>query len=101
MRLKDEEGHHDTEATTLAAVLVLLLCLTPAVFARGDDERPSDEAQRPAQQPKVKEGGKDDLNAIGSREIGGRGVGNWYSLETEIRMGREYTQMTGAETDHD
>jgi predicted Zn-dependent protease len=42
---------------------------------------------------KVKPGGKDDIDAIGSRDIGGRGLGNWYSLETEIRMGREYAQM--------
>lgn len=80
-------------ATTLAAAVVLLLCFTPAPFALGDDERPIDEAQRPAQQPKVKEGGKDDIDAIGNRDIGGRGLGNWYSLETEIRMGREYAQM--------
>lgn len=80
-------------ATTLAAAVVLLLCFTPAAFALGDDERPIDEAQRPAQQPKVKEGGKDDIDAIGNRDIGGRGLGNWYSLETEIRMGREYAQM--------
>jgi predicted Zn-dependent protease len=80
-------------AKTLAAGLILLLCFTPAVPARSGVDLRVDETQRPAQQPKVKEGGKDDLDAIGNRDIGGRGLGNWYSLETEIRLGREYAQM--------
>jgi predicted Zn-dependent protease len=36
--------------------------------------------------------GKDDLNAIGNRKIGGKGLGNWYSLGSEIALGREYAQ---------
>jgi beta-barrel assembly-enhancing protease len=39
------------------------------------------------------DGGKDDVEAIGNRDIGGRGLGNWYSLEREIAMGKEYAQM--------
>jgi beta-barrel assembly-enhancing protease len=39
------------------------------------------------------DGGEDDVDAIGNRKIGGRGLGNWYSLESEIRMGRQYAQM--------
>jgi beta-barrel assembly-enhancing protease len=35
---------------------------------------------------------KDDLQAIGNRSIGGKGLGNWYSLEQEIGMGREYSR---------
>jgi hypothetical protein len=37
-------------------------------------------------------GGKDDIQAIGNRKIGERGLGNWYSLESEIGIGREYSQ---------
>src|SRR5882757_3438833 len=48
----------------------------------------------PIQQPddsRVKhDGSRKDVDAIGNRKIGGRGLGNWYSLETEIRMGKEY-----------
>jgi beta-barrel assembly-enhancing protease len=80
-------------AKTFAATLMLLLCFAQVVLARVDIDPPADHSQRPAQQPKVKEGGKDDIDAIGNRNIGGRGLGNWYSLETEIRMGREYAQM--------
>jgi predicted Zn-dependent protease len=48
----------------------------------------------PADPSKVKhDGGKDDVDAIGNRKIGGRGLGNWYSLETDIKMGKQYAQM--------
>ena len=39
------------------------------------------------------DGSKSDVDAIGNRNIGGRGLGNWYSLEREIAMGKEYAQM--------
>jgi len=42
---------------------------------------------------KKKSGGKNDVDAIGNRKMGGKGLGNWYSLESEIRMGKEYAQM--------
>jgi len=80
-------------AATLSAELVLLLCFMQAVPARANIGPPVDEPQRTSQQPKAKEVGKDDIDAIGNRDIGGRGLGNWYSLETEIRMGKEYAQM--------
>jgi len=48
----------------------------------------------PADPSKVKhDGGKDDVDAIGNRKIGTRGLGNWYSLETDVKMGRQYAQM--------
>src|SRR5579864_1352729 len=80
---------------TLASSLILCLILTQPVFALPDDEVQDNKAQVTAQQePKVKPGSKDDIDAIGNRDVGGgRGLGNWYSLETEIRMGREYAQM--------
>ncbi|MGE0405082.1 MAG: M48 family metallopeptidase [Candidatus Korobacteraceae bacterium] len=42
----------------------------------------------------VKPGSRNDVSAIGNRDIGGgKGLGNWYSLEKEIRMGKEYAQQ--------
>ncbi len=38
-------------------------------------------------------GGEDDVDAIGNRKVGGRGIGDWYSLETEIRMGKQYSMQ--------
>jgi predicted Zn-dependent protease len=59
------------------------------------DAAPSGPA--PVQEPdesKVKhDGGEADVDAIGNRKIGGRGLGNWYSLETEIRMGKQYAMQ--------
>jgi beta-barrel assembly-enhancing protease len=44
--------------------------------------------------PNVKPGGKDDVDAIGNRDVGKGGkLGNWYSLETEIRMGKQFAQQ--------
>ncbi len=33
------------------------------------------------------------MDAIGNRNVGGRGIGDWYSLETEIRMGKQYAMQ--------
>ncbi|HZZ40943.1 MAG TPA: M48 family metallopeptidase [Acidobacteriaceae bacterium] len=40
--------------------------------------------------PGVKAGSVDDVNAVGTRNIGARGMGNWYSTESEIKMGKQY-----------
>jgi predicted Zn-dependent protease len=48
----------------------------------------------PADPDKVKhDGGKNDVDAIGNRKMGGRGLGNWYSIEGEVRMGKQYAQQ--------
>ena len=40
------------------------------------------------------DGGVRDIDAIGNRNVGcGRGVGNWYSLEKQIAMGKSYAQQ--------
>ena len=94
--------------------IVLLALAAPAAWTQ--DQTPSDTSSQtqpdsstantpsttsaPIQEPddsKVKhDGGKNDVDAIGNRKIGGRGMGNWYSLETEIRMGKEYAQQVEA-----
>jgi predicted Zn-dependent protease len=45
-----------------------------------------------SQKVNVKPGSIEDVSAVGNRDIGGRGVGNWYSTDYEIRMGRTYAQ---------
>ena len=39
---------------------------------------------------KVHPGSIEDVNAVGNRNIGGRGLGNWYSTDSEIKMGKQY-----------
>ncbi|WP_263365887.1 M48 family metallopeptidase [Edaphobacter bradus] len=41
--------------------------------------------------PHIKAGSEDDVNAVGNRNIGGRGIGNWYSTDWEIRNGKAYS----------
>jgi predicted Zn-dependent protease len=41
---------------------------------------------------KVKPGSLDDVNSIGTRKMPGqKGMGNWYSNETEMKMGKQYS----------
>ena len=67
----------------------------PDSASSGSDSAPS--GPPPIQEPddsKVKHNGsKSDVDAIGNRKVGGRGMGNWYSLETEIRMGKQYAMQ--------
>jgi predicted Zn-dependent protease len=45
----------------------------------------------------IKPGSKQDVESIGNRSIGkGKSLGDWYSLDSEIRMGKEYAQQIEA-----
>jgi beta-barrel assembly-enhancing protease len=63
---------------------------TPAPAASGGSSSGSSGDQT---MPGVKKGSINDVNAVGTRDIGGRGVGNWYSTESEIKMGKQYAMM--------
>ena len=43
-----------------------------------------------SQKINVKAGSIEDVSAVGNRDIGGRGLGNWYSVDSEIKMGKMY-----------
>ena len=94
-----------------AIAVLLALSAVPAAFAQDPSTTPDtdkpDATQAPApSQPQISapvaqpddskvkhDGSKNDVDAIGNRKVGGRGMGNWYSLEGEIRMGKEYAQQ--------
>ena len=38
----------------------------------------------------IKKGSEDDVNAAGTRNIGARGVGNWFSTDWEVSNGKQY-----------
>lgn len=65
--------------------------------AKADDKTPAkaetDSIPSPGQDldPHIKKGSEDDVSAIGTRDIGGRGIGNWYSTDWEIRNGKQYS----------
>jgi beta-barrel assembly-enhancing protease len=66
---------------------------TPASADTAPPAIGSPQASKDPTMPGVKPGSVDDVNAVGTREIGGRGMGNWYSTETEIRMGKSYAMQ--------
>jgi beta-barrel assembly-enhancing protease len=67
----------------------------PASTAPADQKSP-DVVQQPDDSKVKHDGGRSDVDAIGNRKVGSRGMGNWYSIEGEIRMGKEYAQMVEA-----
>ena len=54
---------------------------------------PASNADPATTTPNVKSGSKNDVDAIGNRNVGGRGLGDWYSTDTEIKMGKQYAMM--------
>ncbi len=55
---------------------------------------------QPAEPDKVKhDGGEDDVDAIGNRNVGcNRGMGNWYTVEGQIKMGKSYAMQIEAQS---
>ncbi|HEV2989298.1 MAG TPA: M48 family metallopeptidase [Candidatus Angelobacter sp.] len=53
------------------------------------DQSQNDQSDKAKKEPKHN-GGKDDVDAIGNRKVGGV---DWYSLEKEVRMGKEYSMQ--------
>src|SRR5690349_16440107 len=94
---------------TIAAFAVLFSTIAPYSIAQ-EQTKPTDQSQTSSsttgqttnptpepKDPKVKPGSKQDVDAIGNRGMGqGKGLGNWYSLEKEIAMGKEYSQQIEA-----
>ena len=84
---------------------VLALALGPLAFA-GDDNKDQSSGQSspsasPPASPPVEpsatkvahNGGIDDLDAIGNRNVGcSKGMGNWYGLEKQIALGKQVSQ---------
>jgi predicted Zn-dependent protease len=93
-------------AALLLAPAGALVCSAQTSTPSGPDAKSTpapaatDQSSTPAliQEPdpsKVKhDGGADDVDAIGNRNVGcNRGVGNWYSVEGQIAMGKQYAQQ--------
>jgi len=90
----------------LSAVLLTLSYAAPRGWAQDKDgamtPTPDTAAKSTAPTPvtaadpdKVKhEGGKGDVDAIGNRNVGCKtGMGNWYGVEKQIAMGKQYAQQ--------
>ena len=77
-----------------------LLLSTALAFAspqqqKDKEQKHQDQDKQSADDDKFYHGtGINDLNAIGSRNVGcNRGLGNWYTLESQVKMGQEFAQQ--------
>ncbi len=61
--------------------------------AKSADTAKTDSLPSPGEDldPHIKKGSEDDVDAIGTRNIGGRGLGNWHSTNWEISAGKQYS----------
>jgi beta-barrel assembly-enhancing protease len=69
---------------------VLLLAIASSLSA----QQPKDQDKQSGDDDKFYHGtGINDLSAIGSRNVGcNRGLGNWYTLDSQVRMGQEFAR---------
>src|SRR5438874_5159786 len=95
----------------LMAALLMFSYAAPGSFSQDQGGAPKDQGAsnsagpstsappppvvEPADPGKVKhEGGKGDVEAVGNRNVGCKtGLGNWYGVEKQIAMGKQYAQQ--------
>ncbi len=103
---KDQSTKDQTSASQTAQTPSSQPTSTPAPAPTDPTDQPttqdSSDASTAANPPVTQEadpnkvkhtGGKDDVDAIGNRKVGGRGLGDWYSLDTEIKVGKQYAMQ--------
>lgn len=76
----------------LAVSLALILCVNVSLAA-SDDQK--DQSKESKDDDSFYHGtGINDINAIGSRNVGcNRGLFNWYSLDSQVKMGQQFAQQ--------
>jgi predicted Zn-dependent protease len=83
-------------------IAVVCLFLLGALAVAQDQSSPASVASTAPLSKAVKtyhDGSLRDIDAIGNRKVGcDRGLGNWYSLEKQIEMGRGYAQQVESTT---
>jgi predicted Zn-dependent protease len=80
----------NASALALMAAMSLPGLASDNKTAAAADNPQSSQQQADKQYPH--DGGEDDVSAIGNRQIGKRGLMNWYSIESEIKMGKSVAQ---------
>ena len=78
---------------TISHLLMLALAVTVLSYTALAGSSPSDKKPRHLVVKKYNDGSIRDLGAIGNRNVGCHtGFGNWYNLESQIRMGKEFSE---------
>ena len=82
----------------IIATGALLTLLTAGALAKGDPKSTDKDATAdPNAETNFKDGSIKDLSAIGNRNVGcTRGLGNWYSLDSQVAMGKQFAQQVEA-----
>ena len=72
----------------------------PPVATKADLDKAREDAAKNNNEPipdpgddlkkNIKKGSIEDVNSAGTRDIGGRGLGNWFSTDWEVRNGKQY-----------
>jgi predicted Zn-dependent protease len=76
-----------------SVVLFIFLVSLPFAFA-GNDNTADANSTAPERVKVYHDGSENDLSAIGNRNVGcSKGLGNWYSVEKQVQMGRTYAQQ--------
>ncbi len=76
------------------ASAILSVLLPSCAYAAGAAPTVPSKAVTAAPTSLYHDGGIRDIDAIGNRNVGcGKGVGNWYSLEKQIAMGKDFAQQ--------
>jgi beta-barrel assembly-enhancing protease len=85
--------------TALAAIWIVCSLAASAANATVNGSSPSSNSSSPTTVKTYHDGSVRDLDDIGSRNVGcSRGLGNWYSIEKQIAMGRSYAQQVESRT---
>ena len=82
----------------------LVSSLAPWAYSQDQTTPPADSTTQHTKQPPVvpqkddsqikHTGGRGDVEAVGNRNVGcSKGIGNWYSVEKQIAMGKAYAQQ--------
>jgi predicted Zn-dependent protease len=77
----------------LAGILAATFAALPVLAQPSDNPKDEPKDQPIPTYDKVKKGSLDDVSAIGNRDLGNKGLGNWYSIEKEVSMGKQYAQQ--------
>src|SRR6201993_620954 len=92
---RDSVGLHMKHQEWLLALVGVCLLSGLQMAAQDYQATPSQAREDQKRKPIA---AKDNIQAIGIRKIGGRGVGNWYSVEQEIGIGRDYSRVIESNT---
>jgi len=80
-----------------AIICVLLLSLSSALAGSNNDDKKGQAKDANDDDSFYHGTGINDINAIGNRNVGcNRGLGNWYSLDSQVRMGAEFSRQVEA-----